>query len=450
MQRLLGGRRPQRRGRHAAQADPDRGDPAVSVQPERVGHGHARDVVEAALRDLVERGDRGQWQRQADRFDQLVGLPDALPVTGEVVGQQHLALAHGRGQHQPRVQREQRRRGVADGRGRAQVAAERGSVADQPGRELREHVGQQRHTASQPGLDLGQAQRRAEVDVVRAEREFAQLGDPVDADGQVGAGVPDIQLDTPVRGAGHQPRVRVNRQQFEGLGQIGRADVAALRARGRGGGRRGRGFGQPGQQRVAGLRRPEGVGRVLNRPVPGAPAQVAAERVQVEPVRPVLMVGCAGSVQCLPAGDGRVGPVRPSARRGRRGRRGRGGRGPPPGPVVLGGHRADESRRAVAALRAAALGHLALDRVQPPGPAQALGGHDLLLVERRGRYQAGVDRHPAGPVRPVVAGDQHRAGAALALGAAFLAARQPAVAQPLEQRDVTADLAEFTSPAVDH
>ena len=207
---------------------------------------------------------------------------------------------------------------------------------------------------------------------------------------------------------------------------------------------RGRGFGQPGQQRVAGLRRPEGVGRVSDRPVPGAPAQVAGQRVQVETVRPVLVLGGAGSVQLV--GGRRAGPDRPSAHRGC------GGRGLPPGPVVLGGHRADEARRAVAALRAAALRHLALHRVQPPdrGPAQALRGHDLLLVERRGRHQAGVDRDPAGAVWSVLARDQHRAGAALALGAAFLAARQPAAAQPLEQRDVTADLAELTSPAVDH
>src|SRR5215469_10390735 len=54
------------------------------------------------------------------------------------------------------------------------------------------------------------------------------------------------------------------------------------------------------------------------------------------------------------------------------------------------------------------------------------------------------------PVRPVVPGDEHRAGAALALGATLLAAGQPAAAQPLQQGDVTADLAELTSPAVDH
>src|SRR5262249_39828423 len=126
------------------------------------------------------------------------------------------------------------------------------------------------------------------------------------------------------------------------------------------------------------------------------------------------------------------------------------GSGSPVRAVVLGGHRADEARRAVAALRTTAVDHLALDRVQPSRPAQALRRHDLLPVERRGRHQAGVDRDPAGPARPAVPGARPRAAAALALGAPFLAAGQPAAAQPLQQGDVTADLAELTGPAVDH
>ena len=79
---------------------------------------------------------------------------------------------------------------------------------------------QQRHPAGQPGLDLRQAQRGAEVDVVRADGELAQLGEPFDADGQLGPGVPDVQLDAPVGGPGHQPRVRVGGQQVQGLGQV--------------------------------------------------------------------------------------------------------------------------------------------------------------------------------------------------------------------------------------
>ena len=68
------------------------------------------------------------------------------------------------------------------------------------------------------------------IDAVGADRELAQLLDPVDADGQRGPGVPDVQLDAPVGGPGHQPRVRIGSQQVEGIGQAGRAYVAALRA----------------------------------------------------------------------------------------------------------------------------------------------------------------------------------------------------------------------------
>ena len=103
-----------------------------------------------------------------------------------------------------------------------------------------------------------------------------------------------------------------------------------------------------------------------------------------------------------------------------------------------------------ACLVPAALGHLALDRVQLAGPAQALGRDDLLLAERRGRHQAGVDRHPARAVWPVRAGDQDGARAALAFRAALLAAGEAVGAQPFQERDVTADLAQLTSLAIDH
>ena len=110
--------------------------------------------------------------------------------------------------------------------------------------------------------------------------------------------------------------------------------------------------------------------------------------------------------------------------------------------VELAGHRADETRRAVAALGAATIGHLALYGVEVVGRTQSFGGHDLLAVEPGRRHQACVDRRPSARVRTVRFGDQHGAGAALALGAAFLAPGEAGVAQPVEQRYVPADLAE--------
>ena len=62
------------------------------------------------------------------------GRPGKIAVvpTKPLTNQRDLALARGAGQHQRGVQGEQDRRGIADRRGGAEVAAERGSVADQP------------------------------------------------------------------------------------------------------------------------------------------------------------------------------------------------------------------------------------------------------------------------------------------------------------------------------
>ena len=123
-----------------------------------VGHvegepdGHAGDVVVATLGDLVERRQRGAaGAASGHRPDQLAGRSTVCAVAGEVVGQRHLALTLGGGQHEHRVEREQRGREVADRRRRAEVATDRGAVADQPRRELRPHLVEQRHRAVQAG-----------------------------------------------------------------------------------------------------------------------------------------------------------------------------------------------------------------------------------------------------------------------------------------------------------
>ena len=156
--------------------------------------------------------------------------------------------------------------------------------------------------------------------------------------------------------------------------------------------RRGRGARLPLGQRVHGCGTAEGAGRVADRAVAGAAAEVAGDRVQVEPVRPCLAVG----------------------------------------PVVLRRHRAGEAGRAVAALGAACGGEPGLDRVQLLGRAEPFRGDDLLPVEREGRHQAGVDRRPAA-AGPLGAGDHHGAGTALALRAALLGAGETEAAQEVER-----------------
>ena len=227
-------------------------------------------------------------------------------------------------------------------------------------------------------------------------REAAQLGQPVDRDDVRRPASAQVGLDAPVGGAGDHRRVGVLGQQGERLGEVGRAGEP--RHPGRGDRRRRAGL--PLGQRVRRGGCAERPGRVPDRAVAGAAAEVAADGVQVEAVGAVLRVGLV---------------VRRAV-----------------GAVVLRGHRADEAGRAVAALRPAADRELGLDRVQVVGVAEPLGGDDLLAVEREGRHQAGVDGRPPAAV---TVGPRHQdgAGAALALGAALLGAGQPEAAQEVER-----------------
>src|SRR6185503_15594183 len=111
---------------------------------------------------------------------------------------------------------------------------------------------------------------------------------------------------------------------------------------------------------------------------------------------------------------------------------------------------ADEARRAVAALGAAAVRHLPLHRVQRARRAETLGGDQLLAIQREHRHQARVQCGPEGATLAVGPGHHHRAGTALALRAALLGAGQPLVAQPVERGDVRLDIDHRALFAVDH
>ena len=119
--------------------------------------------------------------------------------------------------------------------------------------------------------------------------------------------------------------------------------------------------------------------------------------------------------------------------------------------LVAGGQRHHEARRAEAALRAVAVDHRALHRVQRVGTGRMRPAHRFevldreqrLAVERGQEADAGVDRPQAqaadqggcGRRRCGVGqlGHDHGAGAAVALAAAFLGAGAARVlAQPVE------------------
>ena len=109
-------------------------------------------------------------------------------------------------------------------------------------------------------------------------------------------------------------------------------------------------------------------------------------------------------------------------------------------PVVFRRHAHHEAGRAVAALRAAAHRHLVLDGMQRAGPPDAFGGHDLLPLQRAHQYQAGIHRVQPRAAPRLLSGDQHRAGPAFPLGAAFLAARHALGTQPVQQGGLRPDL----------
>jgi len=378
----------------------------------------------------VESGQRRNRSRDTDRLDQLARAFHGPAISGEILGQPYLSLAVPGGQHQRGIQCQQRRRRVPDRRSGTQVAAQGGAVADQPGRERREQLGQQRYPTGQGPFDFRQAQRGTDVDRPVAERQFPQLVQPVDADAQCRPGVPDVEFNAPVGRSGDQAGIRILGQQVQDFGEAARADERALIAgdRGHPGGRCRPA--EAAQERITVRRPAQSVGGIADRPITRAAAKVPAERVQVETVGPVFVVRRV-------TGSGRTGVVGKDGALLLAARAGfglgcpfaaPGGRRPPVGAVVLRSHRADESRGAVPALGSAAVSHLPLNRMQPAGPADAFGGDDFLIVQGGCRNQAGVDRGPPDTHMAVGFGHHHCAGPALAFGAALLAAGESGAA----------------------
>ena len=126
---------------------------------------------------------------------------------------------------------------------------------------------------------------------VSADVERAQLGQPVHGHHERGPGAAHVHLDAPVGAPGDHGRVRPLGQQRDRLGQVGGPDELGVAGPHPGGRRGGRGRRAAPGQRVVRGRGSEGVGGVPDRAVTGAAAQVPAQRVQVESVRPVLVIG---------------------------------------------------------------------------------------------------------------------------------------------------------------
>ena len=260
-----------------------------------------------------------------------------------------------------------------------------------------------RPASSRSASDSVSAAPSSTVSSVDGER--AQLGEPVHRDDERSADAADVDLDAPVGAARDHRRVRVLGQQRERVGEVVRpGEPAAPRGRRRGG-RGGRG---PGRQRVVRGRVAQRVRGVADRAVAGAAAEVA---------------------RTARAGRSRWGRARDVGRCAV-------GRGRALGPVVLGRHAADEARRAVAALRAAADGHLLLHGVQVAGRAEPSAVTTSWPSSASAGTRQAFSAVHAAARRAVGPGDEHRARAALALRAALLGSGEALVAQPVQRRDV--------------
>ncbi len=116
--------------------------------------------------------------------------------------------------------------------------------------------------------------------------------------------------------------------------------------------------------------------------------------------------------------------------------------------VVLGEEAHHEARRAVAALRAAGLDHRRLRRVQLVAVGEAVHGQHLAAGQPHRGHQARVHGEEAAALA-VRSHQHHRAGTALALGAALLHTGQAPLAQEVEQRLVGIGLAQGDGASVD-
>ena len=278
--------------------------PSSTVEGE--GDGDAGDVVEAALGDLVEGGDRRERQRDPDRRGSARrDARTALAVAGEVVGERHLAVAHGSRRARRHASRASSTGGVSPiGEPVPRLPPIVAPLRIRRDANCGQHLVQQRHPALQPALDLGEGQGGADLErCPRSEVSSRSSGRRSMAMASGAPGAAEVDLDAPVGGAGDQRGVGVLREQGERLGQVGGADELARRRRRAGCARRaGAGSARAGGERVVVVGLPERVRGVADRAVAGAAAEVAAQRVQVEAVRSVLVVG---------------GPLVAPARRGR-------------------------------------------------------------------------------------------------------------------------------------
>ncbi len=99
-------------------------------------------------------------------------------------------------------------------------------------------------------------------------------------------------------------------------------------------------------------------------------------------------------------------------------------------------HRADEARRAIAALRAVALDHFALRRMQHTAARDAFHRNYFTSRQQTHGDKTTIDRAISGFTSGIAFEDRDRTRTAIALGTAFLRAGKSLRPEEFEQRDV--------------
>ena len=160
---------------------------------------------------------------------------------------------------------------------------------------MRPHLVEQRDGSVEAALQFGQGECRTEREGIVVDLHLAQLRDLVDAHHERRPASAEVDLDTPVRRAGHEDRIGTLVDQLEGRCQVGGTYVLRAVVGDSGGWRNRCGLGSALRDRIVGSGLAQRVGSIPDRPVPRAAAEVATHRVQVEAVRAVFgLVGGPG------------------------------------------------------------------------------------------------------------------------------------------------------------
>ena len=276
-----------RHGRHTAVGDAGLAHGAILGEVHAERRRHDADVEFAALGHFQEihpprQATRRTTARQHDLAHDLAGLEHRLAVGREKFAERHRALTLRGDEHDAGIERQQHRGAVADGRGRHEVAAERGAVANLAGGEDAQHLRDGGILPAQRLLDIGQRGASTDVPGLRGRGDARQLWHALGGDEQREGLELLVQLDADLGRPGHQLGRRIGFKQREQTRQRGGpeefllADPIVECAR-----RRHWQLQAAGEMVVRRRRtlRQGGGRRIADRPVAGAPAKVAAELV---------------------------------------------------------------------------------------------------------------------------------------------------------------------------